>query len=165
MTTKTDLFGRVAEQSIEPLELWQWGLLIFFALALVAFSVAILAIAFSGNYGKGSWATSVFIGLVLYALLLPMYRAISPGTNNHWWLLTGSILAIGAISFFALLQKRQSPNPLYSLGVPVGAVALATFVDKLSEQLAGIPLAWPSAIFIVVFGVVAVLVMASDQGR
>lgn len=165
MNPTTDLFGRVAEQYVDPLELWQWVLLIAFSALLVALNSTIVAVAFNRNYGKGSWVTSVFIGLVLYALLLPMYRAISPGTDMHWWLLTGSVLMISAVSFFVLAQKNYSPNVLHSFGTPVLAIGLSSFVDMLSERLAGIPLAWPSAIFIVVFGVVAVLVMASDQGR
>lgn len=54
MSPTTDFFGRVAEQSIDPLEPWQWVLCVIGTLALLALS-SFLGAIFSDNYGGVSW--------------------------------------------------------------------------------------------------------------
>lgn len=160
----TDLFGRVAEQSVDPLQPWQWVLCVIGTLALLALSAFVGAI-FSGNYGGFSWGAALFIMLLFNSCLLPMYRAIPPGTNLYWWLLTGTVAAISVALFFVAHQTGTTPNPLHALGAPVAAIGVSTILDLVSERLAGIPLAWPSAIILVGVGVFVVFAIANDQNR
>lgn len=164
MNPTTDFFGRVAEQAIDPLEPWQWVLCIIGTLALLALS-SFLGAIFSDNYGGFSWLATLFPVLLLYPCLLPMYRAIPPGTNLYWWLLSGSVMVISVASFFAFRHLGKTPNPIHAFGVPVTALGISTLIDLGSERLAGVPLAWTSFLVLVGLGVAAVLVMALDQNR
>lgn len=164
MSPTTDFFGRVAEQSIDPLEPWQWVLCVIGTLALLALS-SFLGAIFSDNYGGVSWLVALTSLVFLYPCLLPMFRAIPPGTNLYWWLLSGSIMVISVAFFFTFRHLGKTPNPIHAFGVPVTALGISTLVDLGSERLAGIPLAWPSFLALVGIGVLVTLAVALDQNR
>lgn len=164
MNPTTDFFGRVAEQAIDPLEPWQWVLCIIGTLALLALS-SFLGAIFSDNYGGVSWLVALTSLVFLYPCLLPMFRAIPPGTNLYWWLLSGSIMVISVASFFAFRHLGKTPNPIHAFGVPVTALGISTLIDLGSERLAGVPLAWPSFLALVGIGVLVTLAVALDQNR
>lgn len=164
MSPTTDFFGRVAEQSIDPLEPWQWVLCVIGTLALLALS-SFLGAIFSDNYGGVSWLVALTSLVFLYPCLLPMFRAIPPGTNLYWWLLSGSIMVISVAFFFTFRHLGKTPNPIHAFGVPVTALGISTLVDLGSERLAGVPLAWPSFLALVGIGVLVTLAVALDQNR
>lgn len=164
MSPTTDFFGRVAEQSIDPLEPWQWVLCVIGTLAMLVLS-AFMGAILSDNFRVFSWLAGLFLTVFLYPCLLLMYRAIPPGTNLYWWLLTGSVMVISAVLFFVFHRLGKTPNPLHSFGVPIAALGVSTVLDFASERLAAIPLAWSSAVIGLVLVLVIGFAWASEQNR
>ncbi len=163
-STTSDIFGKVAEQAIEPLTTWGWiwhTALLLIVLALSVFAGIVLA----HQYSPATWITAAFFAWFTSAPLLGMLRAVGPGVDTGWLVIMGSIFVVVALyNFLAIkLYGSRTPNPALGVGAPVVGVGFAALLDSISERLSTIPLSWSSAVVITVVIVVALIAMVASQ--
>ncbi|MFW0120224.1 hypothetical protein ACN08Y_09960 [Rothia sp. P5764] len=148
LTAAKDLLGNTPEQIIEPLSAWGWSwriVVILFLLAVANF----LGLIFSGRYEPPTWLFSGFLALVIYPPLLSIFRAIAPAQEAANRLATIGFLVVVAVAFIGIKSfTGHTPNPIPSIGSPLGGLLSAIVIDRFSEGLAGLPMAWTTAIIL-----------------
>lgn len=148
LTAAKDLLGNDPEQIVEHLSAWGWSwriVVILFLLAVANF----LGLIFSDRYEPPTWLFSAFLALVIYAPLLSIFRAIAPAQEAANKLTTIGFLAVVAVAFIGIKSLTgNTPNPIPSIVAPLGGLLLAIGIDRASERLAGIPMAWTTAIIL-----------------